>query len=152
MSWNCGKRLSISARARWAGLGWAWATRQRRHAYHSHTSFGLRRNAPGVARSSGRNFAHRPVCVSRKVGTPLSAETPAPVRTVTFFAEPRQTINWSEIVIRRPLAFPSFELGQRLFQCRDNPNATPLLQQLHRQSLEPTLGFPVNPLYSTFSL
>ena len=55
-------------------------------AYHSHTSVGSRPNAPAVASSSARNWRHSPP-LPRKVGTPLAAETPAPVRIVT----PRRT-------------------------------------------------------------
>jgi hypothetical protein len=33
-----------------------------------------------------RQRSHRPVCLSRNVGTPLSADTPAPVRTTTRLA------------------------------------------------------------------
>jgi hypothetical protein len=35
----------------------------------------------GVASSAASNFSQSPVCLSRKVGVPLSAETPAPVKT-----------------------------------------------------------------------
>ena len=45
--------------------------------------------APERARGGqflGTNFAQSPVCASRKVGTPLSAETPAPVSTPTLLA------------------------------------------------------------------
>jgi len=55
----------------------------RRSAYQSHTSLGCRANAEGVASSRGSNRAHSPVCASRKVGTPDSADTPAPVSTTT---------------------------------------------------------------------
>src|SRR5882724_1174903 len=88
-----GKRFSISTRARWAGLGWAEATSLRRQSYHSQTRRGLLRKARGVASSSGLNLAHRPVWASRKVGTPLSAETPAPVRTTTDFARARRSMS-----------------------------------------------------------
>ena len=39
-----------------------------------------------MASSSGRNFFHKPPC-PRKVGTPLSAEIPAPVSTATELAD-----------------------------------------------------------------
>ena len=39
------------------------------------------RKASGVARSWALNRSHRPVNASRKVAMPLSAETPAPVKT-----------------------------------------------------------------------
>src|SRR5829696_7575256 len=55
--------------------------RKRRHAYHSHTSLGSRPKASAVASVSGRKFFHRP-SAPRNVGTPLAAETPAPVSTV----------------------------------------------------------------------
>jgi hypothetical protein len=47
---------------------------------------GLRRNASGVASFFGSNCAHKPVWASRNVGTPDSAETPAPVNTATLRA------------------------------------------------------------------
>ncbi len=59
----------------------------RRMAYQSQTRLGLRANAAGVASSIGSNFAQRPVCASRNVGTPDSAETPAPVSTATKRAD-----------------------------------------------------------------
>src|SRR3990170_80369 len=52
----------------------------RRQLYHSHTSTGSLLNASGVARSSALKRRQRPSS-PRKVGTPLSAEIPAPVRT-----------------------------------------------------------------------
>src|SRR5690554_6298383 len=52
-------------------------------AYHSHTRSGLRAKPSGVASSIGSYSAHRPCWASRKVGTPLSAEMPAPVRATT---------------------------------------------------------------------
>ncbi len=72
--------LSISASARWAGFGLALNTSSILHLYHSHTSFGSLLNASGVASSSGLNLLHSP-SGPRNVGTPLSAETPAPVST-----------------------------------------------------------------------
>ena len=63
------------------------------------TSRGLRWKARGVASSSGLNSAHRPVCASRNVGTPLSADTPAPVNTVTLLAAARRWSNSAGIVM-----------------------------------------------------
>src|SRR5881394_2533211 len=80
---SCGTRRSSSTSATCPGLGCARETNSRRQAYHSHTSFGLRWNASGVARSSGLNFDQSPLCESRKVGTPLSAEIPEPVSAAT---------------------------------------------------------------------
>src|SRR5437899_1913426 len=94
---NSGTMRSSRARAKWPGFGFTAETRSRRHAYHSQTSFGLRRNASGVANCSGEYFAQRPVRASRKVGTPLSAEIPAPVRTAIRFADRRRSINSAEI-------------------------------------------------------
>ena len=65
-----------------AAFGRQAAINSRRQAYHSQTSRGSRANAPGVARSSGRNRRQRPSC-PRNVGTPLAADTPAPVRIVS---------------------------------------------------------------------
>ena len=70
-----------AARTSCARFGWHAAMSERRQSYHSHTSAGSRAKAPGVARSSARNWRHRPP-VPRKVGTPLAADTPAPVSTV----------------------------------------------------------------------
>ena len=76
-----GKRRLQSASTRCAAFGSHAAIFCRRHAYHSHTSLGSRPKASAVASVSGRKFFHRP-SASRNVGTPLAAETPAPVRTV----------------------------------------------------------------------
>src|SRR6478609_3379336 len=76
-----GKRLLQSASTRCAGFGSHVAMRKRRHAYHSHTRLGSRPNASAVASASGRKFFQSP-SAPRNVGTPLAAETPAPVRTV----------------------------------------------------------------------
>ena len=54
----------------------------RRQSYHSQTSAGSRANASGVASSSTRKCFQRP-SAPLNVGTPLAAETPAPVITVT---------------------------------------------------------------------
>src|SRR5437868_5649976 len=54
----------------------------RRGSYHRLASARSREYACGVASSIGSKSAHNPVSASRKVGTPLSAETPAPVSTV----------------------------------------------------------------------
>jgi len=120
---NCACRvprsLSILTRARWAGFGSFVAISSRRQLYHSHTSFGLRSKASGVARSSARKFFHRPASICgglcgavappmpsrpgqslaepdawpgpRNVGIPLSAEMPAPLRTVTREAFARRS-------------------------------------------------------------
>ena len=69
--------------ARCAAFGSAARTRPRRHSYHSHTSAGSRANASGVASSSARKLRHNPPS-PRNVGMPLSAETPAPVKTTTL--------------------------------------------------------------------
>src|ERR1051325_4594431 len=72
-----------AAMARCAAFGSAARTRPRRHSYHSHTSAGSRANACGVAKSSARKLRHKPPS-PRNVGMPLSAETPAPVKTTTL--------------------------------------------------------------------
>src|SRR5690606_4666138 len=81
-----GTRSASAAMARCAGLGCACSTFMRRHSYQPHTSAGSRRNASGVARSAGSKRSHSPVSASRKVGMPLSADTPAPVKTTTWRA------------------------------------------------------------------
>src|SRR5690625_1808971 len=74
------------ASVRCAALGWACRTRCRRHSYQPQTSSGWRSKASGVASSIGSYCAHNPVRSSRKVGTPLSAETPAPLKKTIFSA------------------------------------------------------------------
>ena len=54
-----------------------------RHRYHAHTFSGWRRHASELEISYGSTLAHSPVSTSRKVGTPLSADIPAPLSTVT---------------------------------------------------------------------
>jgi hypothetical protein len=81
-----GVRRSSSASATWPALGCAAATFSRRHAYQSQTRFGLRANAVGVASSRGSKRAHKPVCESRNVASPDSAEMPAPVSAATHRA------------------------------------------------------------------
>jgi hypothetical protein len=51
--------------------------------------------ASKFASSSGLNFYHKPFS-PRNVGTPLSAEMPAPVKTATDFAFLSFDINLSE--------------------------------------------------------
>jgi hypothetical protein len=77
-----GNRRAHSASTRCAWFGLQAAISERRQAYHSHTKPGSRANASAVASASGRKFRHKPPA-PRKVGTPLAADTPAPVRTVT---------------------------------------------------------------------
>ena len=77
-----------------AAFGWHDAIVARRHSYHSHTSAGSRANASGVARSSARNDRHSPPA-PRNVGTPLAADTPAPVSTVTRRASFRRAASFS---------------------------------------------------------
>src|ERR1039458_2104069 len=57
----------------------------RRQLYHSHTSLGFLAKASGLASSSGLYSFQRPPA-PRKVGTPLSAEIPAPVKTASEVA------------------------------------------------------------------
>lgn len=82
MSQNRSNRCSIEATASCAGFGRLVAMSSRRQLYHSQTSRGSRAKASGVARSSARYCRHSP-SAPRNVGTPLSAEIPAPVSTVT---------------------------------------------------------------------
>src|SRR5512139_3014150 len=74
-------RLSSSARAKCPGLGFASFMALLLQSYHSHTSLGLFQKASALARSSDLKFLQSP-SLPLKVGTPLSAEIPAPVRTV----------------------------------------------------------------------
>src|SRR3990172_9771972 len=81
----------MAASARCAALGIFVAMISRRQLYHSHTSLGSLLNASGVASSSALKFRHRP-SFPRKVGTPLSAEIPAPVSTQTEDALDRRDL------------------------------------------------------------
>ena len=72
--------------ARCAGLGWACITFIRRHSYQPQTSDLSERKPFGLASMVASKFSYKPVCASRNVGIPLSAETPAPVYTTTFRA------------------------------------------------------------------
>src|SRR5690625_2252653 len=54
-----------------------------RQTHHVHTIAGLERKAPSVAKCPGSNRPHSPDCASRKVGTPDSADMPAPDNTTT---------------------------------------------------------------------
>src|SRR5207247_2044011 len=78
-------RASSLTRAWCPGLGFALAIKPRLQSYHSHTNPGSRAKASGVARSWGRNVRHSPAD-PRNVGTPLSAEIPAPVRVTMRLA------------------------------------------------------------------
>ena len=78
---NGAKRRLQRASTSCARFGRQRATSCRRQSYHSQTVFGSRAKASGVASSSGRKSFQRPPG-PRNVGTPLAAETPAPVRTV----------------------------------------------------------------------
>ncbi len=91
-----GNLAAICARAKCPALGETAFTRPRRQVYHSHTSRGLRRKACGVASSVGSYCAHSPVCASRKVGMPLSLETPAPVSTTMRGCWRRVLSSWGE--------------------------------------------------------
>jgi hypothetical protein len=66
-------------------LGAAVAMSARRSAYQRQTRTGSRRKAWGVATSSGRSPCQSP-WASRNVGSPLSADMPAPVSTATLRA------------------------------------------------------------------
>ena len=70
-----------SASARCPAFGSTERTRRARHWYHAHTSAGSAAHACGVASDSASNRSQSPVCASRNVGTPLSADIPAPVDT-----------------------------------------------------------------------
>ncbi len=73
-------RFSIATSALCAAFGLHVPISPRHQSSHSQTSFGSRSKAGGVARSSARKLRQRP-SVPRNVGTPLSPEMPAPVRT-----------------------------------------------------------------------
>ena len=75
-----GLDASTAARAAWPGFGMQPRILCLRHWYHSHTSRGSAANAPGVASDIGSLRFHNP-SGPRNVGTPLSADTPAPVST-----------------------------------------------------------------------
>src|ERR1035438_2027812 len=82
---NRAMRFSNSTSARCPALGCALEMISRRQLYHSHTSLGFLAKASGLASSSGLYSFQRPPA-PRKVGTPLSAEIPAPVKTANEVA------------------------------------------------------------------
>ncbi len=98
------------ASASWPGFGTHLATTSRRHWYQLQTSTGSRANAWGVASSSGRWRRQRPSS-PRKVGTPDSAEIPAPVSTSTRRASPSRRRAASSGAVTR--AAPSRPGGPR---------------------------------------
>ncbi len=73
-------RCSRATRASCPALGSAFAQARRRSSYHCQTSFGSRAKPAGVVRSWKRWVCQKPPLL-RKVGMPLSADTPAPVST-----------------------------------------------------------------------
>src|SRR5471030_1599041 len=85
-----GFRISNCTSALWAELGAAFEISSRRQLYHSQTRRGSLAKASGVARSSGLYSFQRPAS-PRKVGTPLSAEMPAPLKTATESAWANQS-------------------------------------------------------------
>src|SRR3990172_3002813 len=82
---KCGKCFSISTNVKCAGFGRTLRMIFLRNSYHSHTSCGFLKKASGLANSSALNLPHKP-SLPLKVGTPLSAEIPAPVSTATLWA------------------------------------------------------------------
>jgi hypothetical protein len=84
MSVRRGTRRASSAIARCPALGWQRSTNPLRHSYQPQTSAGSAMKASGVANCSASKLAHRPVRASRKVGMPLSCDTPAPVKTTRW--------------------------------------------------------------------
>ena len=75
--------------ARCAALGAASETCWRRHRYHPHINGGFSRKALAVSILRGSYGAQIPVNESPYVGTPLSAEIPAPVKTTISGAPDR---------------------------------------------------------------
>src|SRR5688572_16291140 len=78
---KCGNLRLQSASTRCAAFGSHAAILCRRQSYHSQTNRGSRAKACGVASDSGLKLFHSP-SAPRNVGTPLAADTPAPVSTV----------------------------------------------------------------------
>ena len=101
MFWVTTSRSSPSAlppagpARRCAGLGSTRGERRPARVVEAVHDVGLARRPPGVATSSTRCPSHSP-SASRNVGTPLSAEMPAPVRTTTPH----------EVTVRRRAAGP----------------------------------------------
>src|SRR5207237_8635569 len=91
------------------GFGCALPMRRRRSQYQFQTKFGSRANASGVASFVGSRFRRYP-SLPRKVGIPLSAETPAPVITRTRMqilalacsGQPPLPITWHLLLITLP--------------------------------------------------
>src|SRR5258706_2557588 len=101
MTVNLRNRCSISARATCPGFGWIDAMIFFRALYHSQTSSGFRMKASKFASSSGLNFFQSPSS-PRNVGTPLSAEIPAPVKTATESADWSFDIRPEELIREGP--------------------------------------------------
>src|SRR3989304_1555872 len=74
---------SSSASARWAGLGLAASIIRINSFIIPQTLPGLRKKASTSANSAGSYLLHRP-WLPRKVGMPLSAEMPAPVKATVL--------------------------------------------------------------------
>src|SRR3990167_10368668 len=83
---NSGNLFSILAITSCPLFGFKGLSNCLLQSFHSHTSLGLDSKASGVASSSALKFLHNPSS-PLNVGTPLSADIPAPVRTATLFAE-----------------------------------------------------------------
>ena len=78
---SAGACAASLAMARCAAFGRARRACSRRHSYQPQTRSGWARKASGVARACASKRDHSPVSASRNVAMPLSAETPAPVKT-----------------------------------------------------------------------
>src|SRR5699024_5318526 len=78
LSWLCQAASAVCP-----GLGATPRISDWRQRYHVQTREGLLSNASTVARSSAENRSHSPVWASGNVGTPDSAQMPAPLSTAT---------------------------------------------------------------------
>ena len=83
IAWNSSRETNAVCPA----LGYAAAINLCRQIYQFHTTSGLLLKASGVANSWGSSYDHRPAFASRNVGTPDSADIPAPVSTIRFLEE-----------------------------------------------------------------
>ena len=127
---KCGTPVSMAAIARCPALGSAFRTNARRHSYQPHTKGGSRSNASSVASSAASNFSHNPVCLSRNVGIPLSADTPAPVKTTTRVAARRAWV----VILSRMVTWLGYSIRKIEYSMAANPLLSAVRGRLNAHS------------------
>ena len=125
----------------WARFGRHRAMRLRRHEYHSHTRRGSCANAWGVARSSGLNRRQSP-SAPRNVGTPLAADTPAPVSTVTRRAFEMRAASSARAVISVEYVLPAAECHTAPCDPEQGAPEIPCLEEKLRSTRRPVPRLP----------